>query len=197
MGLNPICLHGPSIYSATMVGSREEAMARMSAAAFGRAGRAGRAGCAALIACAIAGCHGSGDGTDNTGGTGGQNFVVSPANIGFSVAQAASLPPPVRTVMATVSGPTAGTLFARVVVSSPPVVTVDNVQILGPTQARITLRPVSPATLGAGRHAGVITVIACHTDPNCSGAQLGGSPATINVAYQVDVVTPPPPESLA
>ena len=39
-------------------------------------------------------------------------------------------------------------------------------------------------------------MIACHTDANCSGAQLGGSPATINVAYQVGVVTPPP-ESLA
>jgi hypothetical protein len=167
----------------------------MSAAAFGRAGRAG---CAALVACLIAGCHGGGDGTDNTGGTGGQQFIVSPSNLGFSAAQTTSSAPPARTVMATVSGPTTGTLFARVVVSDPPVVTVDAVQILGPTQARITIRPVSPNALGPvpGRHAGVITVIACHTDPNCSGAQLGGSPATINVAYQVGVVTPPP-ESLA
>src|SRR3954471_9343873 len=172
-----------------MVTSREEAMAAMSAIA--------RAGCAVLIACFIAGCHGGGDGGDSSSsGTGGQQFIVSPSNLGFSAPQIGSSPPPVRTVMATVTGPTTGTLFARVVVSDPPVVTVDTVQVLGPTQVRITFRPVSPTALGVGRHAGVITVIACHTDPNCAGAQIGGSPATINVAYQVGVVTPPP-ESLA
>src|SRR3954468_5721512 len=172
-----------------MLTSLEEAMAAMSAIA--------RTGCAVLVACFIAGCHGGGDGSDtSSSGTGGQQFIVSPSNLGFSAPQTASSPPPVRTVLATVSGPTTGTLFARVVVSNPPVVTVDSVQVLGPTQVRLTFRPVSPAALGVGRHAGVITVIACHTDPNCSAAQIGGSPATINVAYQVGVVTPPP-ESLA
>src|SRR4051812_3618642 len=172
-----------------MVTSREEAMAPMSAIA--------RAGCAVLIAYVIAGCHGGGDGSESSSsGTGGQQFIVSPSNLGFSAAQLGSSAPPPRTVMATVTGPVNGTLFARVAVSNPPVVTVDSVQVLGPTQARITIRPVSPSALGPGRHAGVITVIACHTDPNCSAAQIGGSPATINVAYQVGVVTPPP-ESLA
>jgi len=154
------------------------------------------AGCAALVACFLAACHGGGDGSTGSAPNSAQQFIVSPSNLGFSAATALSLPPPTRTVLATVSGPTTGTLFARVVVSNPPVVTVDSVQILGPTQARITIRPVSPAALGVGRHAGVITVIACHTDTNCAGAQIGGSPATINVAYQVGVVTPPP-ESLA
>jgi hypothetical protein len=163
----------------------------MSAAAFGRAGRA------ALLACVIAGCHGGGDGTDNTGGTGGQQFIVSPSNLAFSAATAGSATPQARTVTATVSGPTAGTLFARVVVTGTAVVSVDDVQILSPTQARVIVHPASPTALGIGRHSSVITLIACHTDPNCTGAQIGGSPATINVAYQVGVVTPPPPESLA
>jgi hypothetical protein len=129
----------------------------------------------------------------------GQQFIVSPANLSFSAATQASGTPPARTVMATVSGPTSGTLFARVVVTGDAVASVDPPQILGPTQARLTIRPASPAALTTGNHASVITVIACNTDPNCSGAQLGTSPATINVGYQVGVVTTPPtpPEGLA
>ena len=170
-----------------MVSSRVEAKGGMRAIA--------RAGCAALVACALAACH-SGDSTTGSAPNSAQQFVVSPSNLGFSAATPTSGPPAARTVLATVSGPTTGTLFARVVVSDPTVVSVDPPLILGPTQARLTIRPASPNTLGTGNHASVITVIACSTDASCSGAQLATSPATINVAYQVGVVTPPP-ESLA
>jgi hypothetical protein len=103
-------------------------------------------------------------------------------------------------VTATVTGPTGGTLFARLVVSGDAVdVANSSVQVLNANQARITIRPVLPLTAGVGNHAGVITLIACNTDPSCSGPQIGGSPATINVAYTVgNVTTPPaPPQSLA
>ncbi|HEY1286957.1 MAG TPA: IPT/TIG domain-containing protein [Burkholderiales bacterium] len=96
--------------------------------------------------------------------------------------------------MATVTGPTGGTLFARLVVTGDAVDVANSfVDILGPTQARITIRPVSPAGLAAGSsHTSVITLIACNTDPSCSGPQIGGSPATINVAYTVGPLTTPP-----
>src|SRR6185436_20139630 len=89
------------------------------------------------------------------------------------------------------------TLFARLVVTGNAVdATTSTVEILNPTQARITLRPASPAVLGAGKFTSTITIIACSTDTTCASAQIGGSPATVSVAYQVGVQTPPP-ESLA
>jgi hypothetical protein len=156
------------------------------------------AGSAALVACIAAGCHGGGDTPAANPGTAGQQFIVTPTNIGFVAANNTSSPtPPSRNVTATVSGPAGGTLFARLVITGDAVdIANSSVQILNPTQARITIRPVSPTSLGVGNHASIITLIACNTDPSCSGPQIGGSPATINVAYQVGVPTPPP-ESLA
>jgi hypothetical protein len=123
---------------------------------------------------------------------------VTPANIGFVAANNTSSPtPPSRNVTATVSGPSGGTLFARLVITGDAVdVANSSVQVLNPTQARITIRPVSPTSLAVGNHASIITLIACNTDPSCSGPQIGGSPATINVAYQVGA-PPTTPESLA
>jgi hypothetical protein len=155
----------------------------------------GRAGCAALVACFIAGCHGGGDGSTGSAPNSAQQFIVSPSNLGFSAATTGSGTPPARTVLATVSGPTSGTLFARVVVTGDAVASVD-VTVLSAIQARLTIHPASPA-IGVGNHASVITVIACNTDPNCSGAQLPTSPATVNVGYQVGPTTTPPPQSLA
>ena len=157
-----------------------------------------RAVAAVLVACLVAGCHGGGDDSPPPNpGTAGQQFVVTPANIGFAAAGTGSPIPAARTVMATVTGPTGGTLFAHLVVSGAAVdATTSTVEILNPTQARITVRPASPSVLGPGKFTSTITLIACSTDSACSGAQIGGSPATINVAYQIGAQTPPP-ESLA
>jgi IPT/TIG domain-containing protein len=155
------------------------------------------AGVAALVACLVAGCHGGGDAPPPNASTAGQQFIVTPANVGFAAAAPGSPIPPARTVMATVSGQTPQTLFARLVVTGNAVdATTSTVEILNPTQARITLRPASPAVLGAGKFTSTITIIACSTDTTCASAQIGGSPATVSVAYQVGVQTPPP-ESLA
>src|SRR5262245_22460754 len=157
-----------------------------------------RAASAALVASIVAACHGGGDTPGFNPGTAGQQFIVTPANLGFVAANNTSSPtPPSRSVMATVSGPSGGTLFARLVITGDAVdVANSSVQILNPTQARITIRPLSPTSLAVGNPASTITLIACNTDPSCSGPQIGGSPATINVAYQVGTPTPPP-ESLA
>jgi len=152
-----------------------------------------RAGWATLVVCALAACHSGGDATGSAPNSG-QQFVVSPSNLSFSAPTNLSGTPPARTVMATVSGPSGGTLFARVVVTGDAIASVD-VTVLSAIQARLTIHPASPM-IGTGNHASVITVIACNVDPNCSGAQIATSPATINVGYQVGVVTPPP-ESLA
>ena len=83
-------------------------------------------------------------------------------------------PPPALTVMATVSGPTTGTLFVRVVVSNPPVVTVDSVQILQSDAGT----PDHPP--GVARRSGIGTGQArqCHHgDRLPHGRELLGCPA--------------------
>src|SRR4029077_2750796 len=187
MGPNPICLHGPSIYSPTNMLRESQARAGMSPLA--------RTGAAVLAACFIAGCHGGGDGSGTASSSAGQQINVSPANVSFSAATPGSPLPPAQTVLVTLI-PNSGTLFFRVVVTGTAVLSVDNVTMQGPTQARITIRPALPSVLLTGKHASVITVLVCNTDVNCSGPQVAGSPVTINVAYQVGTATAPP-ESLA
>ena len=157
-----------------------------------------RAGAAVLVACLVAGCHGGGgDAPPPNPSTAGQQFIVTPANIGFTAAGIGSPTPPTRNTTATVTGPAGGTLFARLVITGNAVdPNTSSVTILNPTQARVTLQPRSPAVLGLGKFTSTVTIIACSTDTTCSGAQIGGSPATVNVEYQVGVQTPPP-ESLA
>jgi hypothetical protein len=154
-----------------------------------------RAARAALVACVVVGCHGGGDGDGTSSGGGAQQINVSPANVSFSAATPGSPLPPAQTVLVTLV-PNSGTLFFRVVVTGTAVGSVDNVTMQGPTQARITIRPALPSVLLTGRHAGVVTVLVCNTNVNCSGPQVAGSPVTINVGYQVGTVTPPS-ESLA
>jgi hypothetical protein len=153
-----------------------------------------RAGAAALVVASfVAGCHGGGDG--ETTPTSPQQITASPTNIGYAAANPGSPPPTARTVMVTVT-PNSGTLFFRIVPTGTAVASVDNIQMQGSSQVRFTVHPTSPATPGAGRREGVITVAVCKTDANCSGAQITGSPITIDVGYQVGTVTPPP-DSLA
>jgi hypothetical protein len=154
-----------------------------------------RAGAAGLIACVVAGCHGGGDGSSTSSGGGAQQVNVSPANVAFTAAAPGSPLPPAQSVLVTLI-PNSGQLFFRPVVTGTAVGSIDNITMQGPTQARITIRPALPSVLGVGRHVGVITVLVCNTDVSCSGQQVAGSPVTINVAYQVGTVAPPP-ESLA
>ena len=155
-----------------------------------------RTGAAVLTACFIAGCHGGGDDSGTASASAGQQINVSPANVSFSASAPGSPLPAPQTVLVTLT-PNSGTLFFHVVITGTAVLSVDNVTMQGPTQARITIRPALPSVLLTGRHASTITVLVCNTDVNCSGPQVAGSPVTINVAYQVGTVTPPLPESLA
>ncbi|HEY7241768.1 MAG TPA: IPT/TIG domain-containing protein [Burkholderiales bacterium] len=161
-----------------------------------------RVASAALVTAALAaGCHGGGDG-DETTPTAPQQITASPTNIGFSAPNPGSLPPPARTAMVTVT-PVSGQLFFRILPTpGNAAVSVDTIQMNGTNQVRFVVRPASPTTLGSGNHESVITVAVCKTDANCAGAQINGSPITIDVGYQVGFVPPPtppapPPESLA
>jgi hypothetical protein len=54
--------------------------------------------------------------------------------------------------------------------------------------SRIPIRPVAPATLGAGRFMGTATLRACVGDSTCATGEVAGSPRTINISYVIDPV---------
>jgi hypothetical protein len=151
-----------------------------------------RAGCAALAAGVIAACSGGGGG----GGSAPPQFTVSPTSLSFSAASPNAATPLSQTVTATVNGVNAGTLFIRIVVTGPAVANVTNPIITGPTTGQVTVLPAIPSVIGPGTHTSTLTVIACTTDINCSGPQLTGSPATVNVTYSVGAI-PPAPNAVA
>lgn len=155
----------------------------------------GRACCAALIACAIAAC-GGGRGDGGGGSTVLQQFALSTDSLGFFASSPVAATPPAQTVTATFNGVAASALFVRIVVTGTAVSAVDDFVTTGPNSGRLTVHAAPPSSLGTGAHTSVITVSACTTDINCSGRQLGGSPATLNVVYQIGAV-PPPPDAVA
>jgi hypothetical protein len=146
------------------------------------------ASCCAVAVCLIAACSGGGGGG---GGTPPQ-FVVSPANLSFSAASPNAARPDSQPIMATVNGVSANALFVRIVITGPAVTSVDNLVVTGPNSGQMMVHVADPGTIGPGNHASTLTITACTTDINCSGPQLTGSPATINVAYQVGAVAAPP-----
>ena len=148
------------------------------------------ASCAVVVACFITGCPGGGD--DGGGGSAPPQFSVSPTTLNFSAADPNAATPSPQAVTATVNGIDAGTLFLRIEVGGTAVVAVDNLVITGPNTGQMMVHVASPLVLGAGTHSDTITVIACTTDINCSGPQLSGSPATIDVAYQIGAIPPVP-----
>jgi hypothetical protein len=96
-------------------------------------------------------------------------------------------------VTATVTGSGSGTLFVLIAPSNPAVANVTNVVIGNGNTGQGTVVPGSPANLAKRAHAATITVLACTNDPTCQTNQIVGSPATINVTYNVggiDVSTP-------
>jgi hypothetical protein len=157
-------------------------MARLRSVAF--------ASCAAVVACFLTACPGGGG--DDGGGSAPPQFSVSPTLLSFSAASPNAGTPPPQVLTATVGGVDASTLFLRIVISGTVVVAVDNIVITGPNSGQMNVHVASPSSLATGAHGDTITVIACTTDINCSGPQLAGSPATIDVVYQVGAVSPPP-----
>ena len=155
------------------------------------------ASCAAFVACFIAGCPGGGDGDGGGGGSAPpRQFSVSPTSLSFSAASPNAATPSSQAVTATVTGINASTLFLRIDITGTAVVAVDNIVITGPDTGQMTVHVASPFDLGTGTHTGTLTVTACTTDINCSGPQLTGSPATVNVTYQVGAI-PPIPNAIA
>jgi hypothetical protein len=149
---------------------------------------------ALFLLLGLAACGGGGgDGGDGAS----QGLTLSPASLSFSAPNPQAATPPSQTITATLSNVSvSGTLFVRVEIAGPAVASVTGVTIVSSTQGTATVNPRSPASLGPGTHQSVITVKMCTTDPGCSGAQLPGSPKTLNVSYQVDPF-PPPPNALA
>ena len=151
----------------------------------------GRACCAVLLACAIAAC-GNGGGDSLGASTAPQQFALSTDGLGFFASSPVAATPQSQTLTATVNGVAAGALFVRIVVTGTAVSAVDDFVATGPGSGRLTVHAAPPSSLGTGAHTSVITVSACTTDVNCSGRQLLGSPASVNVVYQIGAVTVPP-----
>ncbi|HSC07904.1 MAG TPA: hypothetical protein VLD59_13850, partial [Steroidobacteraceae bacterium] len=139
-----------------------------------------------LAACGGGG--GGGGGGSNNGGGGGGGGTGLTLSLSTNAITFDSLPPAVPApvdVIATVTGSASGTLFVIVATSNPAVANVANVVITGPTTGQGTIVPGSSAGLGAGRHTATIQVRACLNDPSCATGQVGGSPQTITVTYNV------------
>jgi len=156
------------------------------------------AACAAtLITTILMGCGGGGGGDPATGGGGSTTpppppppaqatFSLNTATLHFQAAKPNGAVPASQTVTASVTGGTVtGTLYIVVRVTGPAVANVTNITLSSSTSGQGSVVPADPAQLGYGSFSSTITVAACTTDPNCTGAQLAGSPATINATYTV------------
>lgn len=156
---------------------------------------------AVIALCALLTSCGGGSG----GTTGGGSASVPPpvsisystTSINFEAAKPYSPTPASQTIVGTVTGsaPTS-TLYIIVAESNPQVATVGNFVITGSTSGQATVTPASPRALLAGSYQETLTVRACLNDPTCTTGQIGGSPQTITVSYNIgstvdaDTVTP-------
>jgi hypothetical protein len=138
-----------------------------------------------LFCCALAGCGGGGGyGGDDNGG-GGVSISYSTSQVTFTAAGPWAPKPADQTITATLSGTAKGTLYIVVQVNNPELANVTGVTVTGPTTGQATVVPAVPASLGGGVRQGTITIRACLNDPSCNTGQIGGSPKTINVTYDV------------
>lgn len=134
--------------------------------------------CVLFILSVLAACGGD-------GAPSGPAFVsLSTKTLNFTAATPSSEVPASQVVTATVSGVT-GTVYVKIDIDGKVVGSVSNVSIISDTQGQATINPGSPGNLGTGTHTSLVTVSICTTDINCSGAQLAGSPKTINVTYTI------------
>jgi hypothetical protein len=137
-----------------------------------------------LLLLTLTACGGGGGGAGG-GGTAGTISIATRA-LTFHLDSLSSSTPPPQTISATVTGVTAPTLYLIVRVTGPAVSSVSNFTITGTTSGQAMVYPQGQSALGAGTFSSTITVTACTTDPNCSSAQLNGSPLTIDVTYTID-----------
>jgi hypothetical protein len=142
-----------------------------------------------LLALAIAGCGGGGGG--GGGGAPANGLSVSPTSLTFSAADQLSPRPASQQITGTVNNFPGGTLFLRIVISGNAVLTVDTLVLTGPNSGQVAVHVKDPSTLGPGTHTGTLTISACNTDINCSGALLPGSPQTVTVTYQIGQASVP------
>lgn len=136
-----------------------------------------------LALCLLSGCGGGGGGGS---GTPALSLTLSTNSITFNAAAPWAPTPSNQNITATITGSASGTLFLIIDPTGSPFVSVTNVFITPPNSGQATIVPASPATVGSGNHRGTITVRACINDPTCRTGEIGGSPKTINVAYNVD-----------
>jgi hypothetical protein len=135
-----------------------------------------------LLTLAACGGGGGGGGGGNTAGT----ISIATHSLTFHLDSLSSSTPPPQSISATVTGVAAPVLYLVIRVTGPAVSTVSNFTITGTTGGQAMVYPQGQSALGAGTFSSTITVIACTTDPNCTSAQLNGSPVTINVTYTID-----------
>jgi hypothetical protein len=134
----------------------------------------------------LAACNGGGGGGGGGGSSGGSTDGLSlSTNVLTFNAPNTSSTPPSQIITATVTGVTSGTLYIKIVSTSPAVASITNIFVTGTTTGQGTINPAPANTLGAGTHTSTITVYACTTDPNCTSGQLAGSPQTVTVTYTV------------
>jgi len=128
------------------------------------------------------------------GGGGGDSapsasFSVTPTTLTFSAASASSGPPASQVVTGTVTGTVEGTLFINIALGAS-VVSLPSYGVLinGSNSGEAEIIPAVPATLGPGSFTDTITIRACTTDTSCTTGQLGGSPRTVAVIYNINGV---------
>lgn len=148
------------------------------------------AAAAALMTMILLGCGGGG-----SGGGGSTTpppppppaqptFSLSTSTLHFQAAKPNGAAPASQVVTASVTG-SVSFVYLIIRVTGPAVANVTNITLSSTNSGQGSVVPADPAQLGYGSFSSTITVVACTTDPNCSGAQLAGSPATINVTYTV------------
>lgn len=122
---------------------------------------------------------------------------MNASTLTFSAPTPNSPVPASQTVTGSVVGGTvSGTLYVIIKVSGPAVANVTKLTLDGSNTGQASVDPVSPVALGYGSFSSTITVTACVNDPTCATGVLSGSPATLNVTYnvgssvQTDVVAP-------
>ncbi len=146
---------------------------------------------ATLMSLILLGCGGGG-GDSGSGSTtpppppppAQPTFSLSSSTLHFQAAKPNAAAPGSQVVTASVTG-SVSFVYLIIRVTGPAVANVTNITLSSTNSGQGSVVPADPAQLGYGSFSSTITVVACTTDPNCTGAQLAGSPATINVTYTV------------